>query len=279
MAAYNVYDVDLAGSSFANILTQTEHVLSDNAGFLKFCSRNSAAIKSGGLKDMRVYRTLFMNKYMKGATPGQRAGFLAVIAATSVVQTKSRVMRVIKGLDVAQIRTDATRILGDFRDKRSQTNDIDTFLVVNLRTAFPDIVMLVRMANSELSANMPFTDEAGAPTNVLEWYRSPCMGQLALDDASQATHRSYMQFFWTNEVTGTGKGWDADSLAWYNRTTATDLVRLPTIGTVAPLMSGADSAGAANTRYTTADVVTYAAALRAAIDAEAAVAAGNPFAA
>jgi len=276
--AYNTYDADLTGSSFENILTQTEHILEDNAGFLEFCNRNSNALKSGGLKDMRVYRTAFCKKYLENKTPLDRSGFLAVVAATSVVQTKSRVMRVVKGLDSPAIQTAATKILGDFRDKRAQTNDIDTFLVVNLRTAFPDLIMLVRMVNSDLLSNSPFTNDAGNKVNVKEWYRSPCFGQLALDKASQDQHREYMQYFWTNEVTGSGSGWNADSEAWYNRTTATDQVRLPDIGTVTAKMSGADDAGTASTRYTTADVQAYATALHTYITAAAPVAAGNAFA-
>lgn len=278
MAAYNTYNADLAGSSFANILTQTEHILGDNVGFLKFCEQNATAIKSGGLKDMRVYRTVFLTKYMHGKSPAERAGFLGTVAGTAVVQTKSRVLRVIKAYHNPDMVRQCTRVLGDFRDKRSETNDIDTFLVVNLRTAFPEIVMLVRMVSAELVSNTTYTDGAGAAVNIFEWERSPCYGQLALDPVAQANHKNYMQYFWTNEVTGPGAKWDADSAAWYDRTTATDAVELPAVAGITCAKSGVDPSGAANTRYTIGDIRTYATALRAHISGAAAVAAGNPFA-
>jgi len=275
---YSSYDVDLAGATFADLLTQTTHIIADNDGFLKFCSRNSRVLKSGGLKDLRVYRGIFNTKYLQGKGAMERASFLAVIAATSVVQTKSRVTRVIKGLDSPSIRTGAGRILGDFRDKRAQTNDIDTFLVINLRTAYPELVVLIRMVNSELQGNTVFADSRGTNVNIVEWARSPCLGQLALDPATQAMHKEYMQYFWTEEVTGAGSGWDADSAGWYDRTTALDLIELPTIGGVVPVKTGSDAAGNANSCYTMRDLTTYATAIRANIEGLASIAAGNPFA-
>jgi hypothetical protein len=275
--AYNTYDVDLTGSTFANLLTQTDFIIADNAGLFKFAASNQDAIKSGGLKDMRVYRQTFLHKFVDKKPALDRAGFFAVVMATAVVQTKSRVMRVVKGYKSPTISTAAIKVLGDFRDKRSMTNDIDTFVVVNLRTAFPEIIIITRMLIDSYRANESFTDSSNNVVNVQGWFRSPCSGQLAIDDATQATHMSYMEFFWKKEVTGSSATWTADDESWYGRTTKTDLVLLPEVAGVKCPMSGADSAGVANSRYTMADLNKFAVDIAAVINAEAPQAAGMPF--
>jgi len=256
--APNTYDADLTGASFDQLLANIQYVIDDNPGLFKYVHTHSVKFATGGLKNMRVYRGIFNTRYLYGKTPVQRAGFIIVVFSTSVVQTKSRCSRVINALPDTPAKRSANLILQDFKDTRRLANDADSFMIVNLRTAYPELIMIARIVNTELQAERTITKDDATTLTRPGWYFNPCMGQLAIDDAAQDEHMSYMRYFWTQEVSGAGAVWNTESETWYGRTTASDNIMLPEVYGCTCAMTGTVAGSPPNSRYTITDICNYA---------------------
>lgn len=281
------YDVDMNAPDFDVILGHTLFIIQDNPGMMHYLVTHQETIMRGGMKNSRVYRMLMSRAFLQNKTAVQRAGFLVVLAAAAFVQRKSRVSRVVASLPNSVTKTAATVVLNSFFDTRGQNgaNDVNTFMIVNLRAAFPELVTLIRIVLMRAEAPMAWALNPGTPAAVAEnwaaWMHSGAVAQLNLDATGKDMYRNWSEYYWTSIVTGAGAGWKPDSNAWYDRTARTDYYRMPDFLGVTINLSGADAAGTANTRYTLADLQTYATAVQTAAVVPNALgvapAAGQPF--
>lgn len=291
MAAPN-YQEDLTALDFAGIKDNMTQVFAANPAILALVQAQSEKFLRGGLKNSKVYRTLFNRKFLHGKGQVERDGFMMVLAAAAFVQTKARVVRIIQALPTSPSKTAAETVMRAFQDKRAKagvvggSDDVNSFVVVNLRSAYPDLVLIFRMIASARDRDMTFlipnkaTDYTVATPGAVTfsattetwpaWMHTPAISQMNWDHTMKVRTYEWSVHYWEKVVTGANASWKADADEWWTRTSMTDNYLFPDVplagGPIICAMSGShtDAAGVvhANTRYTRQDVDAFCAAIR-----------------
>jgi len=285
-AAHENYNFDFTSADFAAIEQNMTWILANNTGALLEAINNAGVLETGGMKNSKMYRFTFNRRFLHGRNDDERRGWLLMIFINAFVNTRERVARVVMGLPTSNMKTAMTRILQSFRDTRGRggSDDVNTFRMVNVSGAYPDLVTVARMlvlTNRPQSRwTMPNLNAEGYAVRNEDgrvafgnnqvtweaWRMSRPVGQLAVTPQIKREYYAFNCYFWERVVTGDNAGWKADADDWWNRTTMTDYYRLPAINTphgglVTCAMTGAgtgpDGREVANSRYTWANLTEY----------------------